>query len=104
MRVKICRKNVRCILKKHKNHAVKANLHRRFKTTVSLFVEIFFDRIPAFWQKNVRCTVGKAHDTVNKNFTFLEVSIWQKFVRCKARGKNQNENLQKIYIYGVTMH
>ena len=63
----------------------------------------FFKRIPAFWQKNVRCTVGGAHGTVNKNFTFLEVSIWQKFVRCKARGKNQNENLQKIYIYGVTI-
>ena len=58
----------------------------------------FFEPIPAFWQKNVRCTVEMAHDAVNKNFTFLEVSIWQKFVRCKARGKNQNENLQKIYI------
>ncbi len=26
----------------------------------------FFKRIPAFWQKNVRCTVERVHDTVNK--------------------------------------
>ena len=26
----------------------------------------FCKRIPAFWQKNVRCTVEGAHDAVNK--------------------------------------
>ena len=41
----------------------------------------FCKRIPAFGQKNVRCTVGGAHDTVNKNFTFLGVSIRPKKVR-----------------------
>ena len=48
---------------------------------MSTFVEKFFKRIPAFWQKNVRCTVERVHDTVNKNFTFLEVSICPKNVR-----------------------
>ena len=66
----------------------------------------FFKQIPAFQQKNVRCTVERTHGTVNKNFTFLEVSIWQKFVRCKVRGiiktlfgfSESEKNLQKVYI------
>ena len=35
----------------------------------------FFKRIPAFWQKDVRCTVERAYGTVNKNFTIAWVSI-----------------------------
>ena len=45
----------------------------------------FFERIPAFWQKNVRCTVGGAHGTVNKNFTIAWVSIRRKNAHCKVR-------------------
>ena len=56
-----------------------------------------FSRIPAFWRKNVRCTVEGAHDAVNKNFTIEYVSICQKFVRCKVIGiKKFTENIHLI--------
>ena len=85
MRVKICRKNVRCIMRGIK-------ITRYF--SIRIFTEDlichclsknFFEQIPAFWQKNVRCTVGGAHDAVNKNFTIAWVSILRKNVRCKVR-------------------
>ena len=53
--VTIMRKNVRCILKGHKNHADKMNLHRRFNSTVSLFVEKFFWADTCFLAK--KCTL-----------------------------------------------
>ena len=83
--VTILRKNVRWIVKGHINHADKMNLHRRFKSTMSPFVEKFFWGDTCFLAKNVRCTVERAHDAVNKNFTIERVSIRRKNVRCKVR-------------------
>ena len=70
----------------HKNHPLFFHTDITENLICHRLSKNFFERIPAFWLKNVRCTVGGAHDAVNKNFTFLEVSIWQKFVRCKVRG------------------
>ena len=83
--VTIMRKNVRCILKGHKNHANKMNLHRRFNSTVSLFVEKFFWADTCFLAKKCTLYCGKRHDAVNKNFTIVWVSSRRKNVRCKVR-------------------
>ena len=37
-----------------------------------------FEQIPAFWQKNVRCTVERAHGTVNKILQSLGYSFAEK--------------------------